>query len=258
MVEASPDMPTTTITVGQMDLHCTLTAQRYDPVSQEWTVSLSTGVNKVDRLATIKSPFSAAEEADLTWYVEKHALNDPFARKRAKEVSQNLHRYRTSLAGPVESLITRAVTELDVDVPFRAIRLCIEDTAFATSMQSLHWELLEDETAWQTLKTPVLISRLVGARQSSKKQEVASKMYNVLFVSARPTQRDDLPYRLISKPVWGLIQSHQDLKSQISMQFVRPGTWDKTRAMLKAYEKGYFSMVHFDLHGMIHKGRHAR
>jgi len=44
----------------------------------------------------------------------------------------------------------------------------------------------------------------------------------------------------------------------MSMQFVRPGTWEKTRAMLKGYETGHFSIVHFDLHSMIHKGRHAR
>lgn len=44
----------------------------------------------------------------------------------------------------------------------------------------------------------------------------------------------------------------------MSMQFVRSETWEKTRVMLKCYETGRFSIFHFDLHSMIHKGRHAR
>ena len=44
----------------------------------------------------------------------------------------------------------------------------------------------------------------------------------------------------------------------MSMQFVRSETWEKIRLMLKGYETGRFSIVDFDLHSIIHKGRHAR
>lgn len=81
----------------------------------------------------------------------------------------------------MKSLITTATAESNVNNSFRAIRLCIEDTAVGTSLQNLHWELLERETAWQTLETPVLVSRVKGARQSYGKHGVASKMYNIFI-----------------------------------------------------------------------------
>lgn len=241
-----------------VDLHCTLIAQRYDPETAEWTVGLDLNLELIDQVATIKSPFSTVEEADLTWYVEKHALSDPFARRRAKRVCQNLHRYKKTLGATIEPLLEKALAQCDAKVSLRSIRLCIEDNIGDASLQSLHWELLEDEHVWKVLQIPVLISRLVGAsEETGRKDVILPKAYNILFVAARPTQRDDLPYRLISKPVWTLIQSYPDLKDGISMQFVRPGTWDKTIATLNDYNKGHFSLVHFDLHGIIHTGRQA-
>ncbi len=133
-------------------------------------------------------------------------LSDSFARKKAREVSQHLHRYSRSRQAPVESLITTAKAECDVNDSLRAVRLCIEDTVVGTALQNLHRKFLERESAWQTLrKTGIDNSALA---QNSGNHGAAFKIYNILPVSTRSTQRDDLSYRLNSQSIWSLIQSY--------------------------------------------------
>lgn len=124
-------------------------------------------------------------------------LSDPFARKKAREVSQHLHRYSRSRQAPVESLITTAKAECDVNDSLRAVRLCIEDTVVGTALQNLHRELLGRESAWQTLrKTGIDISACRRSHRILETMEPPPK-YTISYPSLED-QRNEMIYHIVS------------------------------------------------------------
>jgi hypothetical protein len=75
--------------------------------------------------------------------------------------------------------------------------------------------------------------------------------FNILVVSARPDADEDLPPRLVSKDLAGIVTQialESDIRARIEM--VRPATLQTLEDHLKSRPKGYFSLVQFDVQGV--------
>lgn len=246
----------------EIDLRLRLTSLGYDHPTRSWAVELQGSEAEPLGTGRITNPFSAIEEEELTWYLQKHAIKDPYANKRAGSVTESLARYRTIVASCLEPLLQRALDSIDSSTSATAIVLSIyEPSTEGPSLQSLHWEFLEDRTSWKDINIPVMFARGVDVPATlkpgteSQMSPSPSNATNILVLSARPGGRADHPYRLISQPLWDLIHSDKDLVSRFKIHFVRPGTWSALRNALLNQDRGpgFFSIVHFDTHGIVDK-----
>ena len=243
-----------------MDLRLFLVSSGYDPASRSWPLDIQDREGKIIGTTRVADPFTALEEENLAWYLEKFAIDDPFARGRATVVAESLSSYKHALAAAIEPLLLQILHDVQFDYILKAIILGIRDfEKEERSINALHWELLEDQESWRELTVPVLFFRFVKTTADpSRYPNAPSKTqssYNVLLVSARPGLQNDLPYRLISKPIWDLVQSDSKLRQRIKIHFVRPGTWTALEKTLSdgKFGFGFFSLVHFDTHGIVNK-----
>ncbi|KAN0083436.1 hypothetical protein V8E54_002524 [Elaphomyces granulatus] len=251
-----------------MDLRLSLISSGYDSRTRSWTIELQGQGAKFLGAGRIINPFTAREEDELTWYLHKFAVKEPFARGRAATVAQSLIRYRTIAADArcIESLLLQALNNESNSSPEVIVLSIQEQNTDGPSLQSLHWELLEDQRSWKEISIPVLFARWVQTPAGVGPGVVISsssnpgKVTNILVVSARPGGRSDHPYRLISQPLWDLVHSDKELTSRIKIHFVRPGTWSALQSLLsnKELDFEFFSIVHFDTHGIVDKrGRYG-
>ena len=73
---------------------------------------------------------------------------------------------------------------------------------------------------------------------------------NILVVVARPDGPGDVGYRTISRP---LLDALRTAGLPVTVDLVRPGTWqalrDHLRAATERHGSGWYQVIHFDLHG---------
>ncbi|KAL8787688.1 MAG: hypothetical protein Q9195_007644 [Heterodermia aff. obscurata] len=82
-----------------------------------------------------------------------------------------------------------------------------------------------------------------------------SKQRHILAVSARSNQKDDIPHRLITRPILNVVREEEvRTLTPPTLQIVRPGSFAALVAALETHPIGYFDVVHFDLHGFISEG----
>ncbi|CAG8970967.1 hypothetical protein HYALB_00000948 [Hymenoscyphus albidus] len=241
-----------------MDLFIVLVAYHYDEIRRQWDIEFQDTNSHVLVTGSIHNPFGDTEKEELRWYLEDFAFKNPYAKRRATTVEQSLLRYQAELFASVDPLLTWAVGQTIGEVSLtevESIRLCIRDDSEANSVQSLHWECLEDNKTWMENMPPIYISRQNGGKKQLNELPVENTIKsscNIFFFSSR-VSTTDLPYRVLSKPIWEFINSHEKLRSHIKIYFARPGTWDQVKVVLRQDPKGFFSMVHFDTHGKVYK-----
>jgi hypothetical protein len=200
---------------------------------------------------TLADPFQTIDESELKWYVESFALRNPFDVERAGKVESQLREYAIGFVAGIESAIAELSDGLDsCDVPGTISALCLQimSANAESKFNKIPWELLEDMSLWAVFNVPILVCRQIKTTQNSL-HEAKKERINVLFVSARPSYEKDEPYRIISKPVFEMAEGPET----VQIHFLRPATWMGFQQLL-AEKKGYFDVVHFDVHGGIHSG----
>lgn len=208
------------------------------------------------RLTTLYTCFGPLEEEDLKWYLEKYALSDSLSTQRAEGIRVKVESYGRLLWDAVKIILPSKISgRVNLRISDGLDRLGTKRSA-----HSLHWETLEAasiEGDTESEESPkVIVTRMVRPSQ----QEVSSSgsppcSHNILLVSARPLRAADrVPYPLISKQLWDMIGKPPS-RHGISLDFVRPGSWEKLQAHLQDKGPGHYRLVHFDLHGIISKGR---
>lgn len=75
-------------------------------------------------------------------------------------------------------------------------------------------------------------------------------MLNLLIVTARPDEENDIGYRTISRPI---VEAIRDAKLRVNVEIVRPGTYEAFVRQLESKPEGFYHVVHFDLHGGLMK-----
>ena len=229
-----------------------------DAELHQWTMHLESGCGHASPPFQLSSPFEAEKEEELVWYLERYA-DDPFAASRASLVSQSLGNYGRALSRVLEVHLLNLLSLISNNQSYETIRIGILGKGGISRLHSIHWEVLEDLTLWNTVSK--LIQKLVIVRlvnpippisDFTKRQDPES--LNVLVVSARPPEvPEDVPYRLVSRKIWELVHSSADLESHVKIHFARPGTFKNLEGVLEHHGKGFFDIVHFDTHGFIGK-----
>jgi len=241
-------------------LELSLVERHYSADMHEWTVNLRSSDDQPAKTVTIKSPVDKDEEEQIRWYVEDYALLDPYKIGSAQEAVALLERYGNELAQTLQPAIMDIIsTSSEVNINIRTIRLEVVSRSSTSKLQQLHWELLEfADWDFETKIKFVVTRRIILSNNNSFGTEIGSEQnIRILFISARPKVDRDVDYRLISRHLVDLINS-PPLKGHCTIDFVRPGSsWLFYKYHLQKHPPGYYSIVHFDVHGSIHENQYA-
>ena len=200
-----------------------------------------------DYEATVGDPADAAAEKLLAWYFEEH-LRFPFLdRDLERQAVDELAGYGRSLFGQV--LAGAAAHDYRVlrDRSFDGCRLEVTGSA---AFHLLHWEALRDPDMDVPLALRLPVTRRVGQLGAQFELPPGRSSLNILLVTARPFGARDVGYRTISRP---LLDALRQSSLPVSLDLVRPGTWEALRTHLRARAEqdgtGWYQVIHFDLHG---------
>jgi hypothetical protein len=198
--------------------------------------------------ADVVDPADEAHEQNLAWYFEEH-LRYPFLDKdRERETVEQIAGYGTALFAQVfggeASHDYRALRERSFDG-------CRLEVSGSAALHRLHWEALRDpEYPGTPLAVRLPVTRRVSAQPSKFAVRDDLPTLNILVVTARPGGPHDIGYRTISRP---LLDALRSAEQPVTVDLLRPGTWEALRAQLTAasgrHGSGWYQVIHFDLHG---------
>ena len=183
----------------------------------------------------------------LAWYFEQH-LRFPFLDRDLEEQAvARLGEYGRSLFGQV--LGGEAIHDYR-KLRDRAFDGCRLEVTGSAAFHLLHWEALQDPDMDAPLAVRLPVTRRVDKLPSRFDLPPERATLNILLVTARPFGTGDVGYRTISRP---LLDAIQQSSLPVSIDLVRPGTWQALRGHLRAltdeHGSGWYQVIHFDLHG---------
>jgi CHAT domain len=198
----------------------------------------------------VRAPFAdrPQQDADLTWYFEKW-LRMPFVDQvRAARSASSVRDYGVSLFEQVfadkhaYSAYDRLKNDLD--------NLEIEIIGAAANFQAWHWEALCDPSLPRPLAVDCRLTRKHTKRTSIAAVVQASPVVNVLLVTARPDEEDDVGYRTISR---SMVEMVKNAHLRVNIEILRPATYKALIDKLSDPERGagYYHILHFDGHGAL-------
>ncbi len=196
---------------------------------------------------TVTPPGDASGERLLAWYFEEH-LRFPFLdRDKERQAVAGLRQYGESLfwqvLGGAAAHDYRRLRERSFDG-------CRLEVTGSAGFQLLHWESLRDPELEEPLSVRLPVTRRVALLPSKFELPPDQPTLNILLVTARPFGRRDVGYRTISRP---LLDALQQASIPVTVDLVRPGTWEALRDHLRDRARrggsGWYQVAHFDLHG---------
>ena len=233
------------------ELKLSLVETSYSESTKEWTIDIQNSHGQVLNNVTVKRPIEDIDEDDIRWYLEEYALSDPYEIKRARETSKMLVQYKNDLAKFFQDTIKEVISSASI-INLQTIRIEVVSQSSTARFQSLHWELLESADWDIGVNVQIVVTRriVMPGPKSTTPVFTSDTNINILFVSARPGAKD-VDYRLISKPLVDLADT-QRIRDRINIEFVRPGSWLYVEYYLQQHPPGYYSIVHFDVHGSLY------
>ena len=203
---------------------------------------------------TIIDGLQDGEMLDIQWFLESYAVRDPYQAGRATKARAALRRCEMSLLSslrPAFESISHVApsedTKLNVIVTIGAAG---EDSTF----HSVLWEILERQEQYQSRHVCISVVRLVESKLDPPLVKFTPAS-NILLLTARPDQTMDQKYNLITKPICSLLWTTPEIYTRQKLHLARPGTFQELQRRLEKEEKGYFSLVHLDVHGIVKNGR---
>jgi hypothetical protein len=223
-----------------------ITIREIAALNEEPNVSLSID-GRGEFKTTVKSPFTDAQEKELVWYFEEH-LRFPFTgEKRALQAAKSIQDYG-------EALFAQLFADIDLYASYiQAMQSGMQDLAFEIigspeNIHILHWEALKDPKLPDPFSLRSAMIRRTFKASSFAARTKPSPTLNILLITSRPKEGDDVSYRTISRP---LVESMQKSGIPISIDLVRPGTFRALAEHLDRKGPGYYHILHFDLHGAV-------
>jgi hypothetical protein len=238
-----------------------------------WNVSIEHDAGKL-RQVKLRDPFSAAQERECKWYLERYTRS-PFAVERAAVAEGSLREYGRSLFVQLRLAEFRQLWSVDtseIDIEVVQHPQSTNDEIGSPSIHRLHWELLEEGTLWSLDSARISIRRHLAqkgddesaatSREKSPKENSPTQAaaFNVLLVVARDLTLDGAAYEDVdaSCALRALLNIRTALADTVSsptlsIEVVRPGTLPALEEHLNRYADGHFDMVHFDMHGIVRK-----
>lgn len=181
----------------------------------------------------------------LRWYFEDYVEKDPFQASKAEEAKVMIDVYGQRLV--------QALQCSRLDIKGKDIRFDI----MAGDMDDIFWETLEQMSHWPSSFAPttVLVTRRVDCAIPTAlalQEPARQKCINILVVISRPQMDRDIPHRFVSSTI---IHIAELAKGRARVEIVRPGTFEAFVQHLDSCPKGYFDIVHFDMHGNANRSR---
>ncbi|KAK0725287.1 hypothetical protein B0H67DRAFT_550890 [Lasiosphaeris hirsuta] len=175
----------------------------------------------------------------LRWYFEDYAEDDPFQASKAEEAQDLVSTYGRKL---VQGL---ALSQLDFEL--QAVHIQV----LQGHSEDLFWEALEQPGIWpSTSRVGVVTVTRCVACETSPIDTVClyetKEVINILVVIARPQLDQDIPHRFVSSTI---VKVADLTLGKARVEIVRPGTFDGFEDHLGSRPKGFFDIVHFDMHG---------
>lgn len=202
---------------------------------------------------TLTNPHTPTVEEGLEWYFEEY-INEPYiAETTVLREKQTIQVYGThlfeQLFGNEEArkLYLQGVEHEGFDHLIFEIASAESSIAF----QGILWETLRDPTFREE---PLVAKGATFYRKSLKEPDLPTKVdthpeINLLIVTARPSEENDVDYRTIQRPLIDLIRKKTHLL--VKPFILRPGTFKALKDHLAEVKSGYYHIVHFDLHGEV-------
>lgn len=189
---------------------------------------------------------------EIRWYLEEFAQNDPFKRSRAAKTKASILSYGKRLASAINWKDLISPDEWEQHLLLKIVDL-------DEQRNHIFWEILEHPEVWDPVAPPAIQVVRISSTEKAVETEISLKSEtegssedcNILVVAARPDSDVDIPHRLVSRVLHDLIRKRADeLSRPVSMEIVRPATWEAFRNHLGSHPPGYFNIVHFDMHGL--------
>lgn len=212
----------------------------------------------------------AKDEDLIKWYLEKH-VDEPFEATEADSAGRLIREYGQSLALQISSSgLLPAEGHLEIEVgtpdgetggPGHAV----------SSLQRLHWEVLEDVALWPenhkfqsigVCRTTTSAADTAPAGASAFPQIRAGadvleprvrKHFNILLVVSRPGGGRDVEHQLVSRYLVDIADrvSKASPDLEVVLEVLRPPTWAAFQACLSEDSARRYDLVHLDMHGAI-------
>ncbi|KAL8823900.1 MAG: hypothetical protein Q9191_005458 [Dirinaria sp. TL-2023a] len=197
---------------------------------------------------------------EIRWYLEDYATRDPFSFARAQRVQRSLRSHGISLA--LEISYSDATLQGLKD---SSLLILIEyEGGFTPRMARIHWEVLENVELWPEERRPSIVSVVRRTKPTIEQDTLSTNFsveggfsqHNILAITARPGQANDIPHRLVTRSILGIVQEHSvPGQCPSSLQTVHPGTFKALSSSLDKHEFGHFDVVHLDVHGLVRDGQ---
>lgn len=217
----------------------------------QFQIELWIGDNKFEVL--LNNPHTPKVEQNLEWYFEEY-LNEPYTastrvqRERQRIVDYGQDLFNQLFADPVAKYIYQQALQAG---SFDHLIFEISSAESSIAFQGILWETLRDP---DFAEAPLVAKGAAFFRKSVKKALLPSKVnehpeINLLIVSARPSEENDVDYRTVQRPIIDLIRRKPNLR--INPFILRPGTFKALKEHLASVKSGFYHIVHFDLHGEV-------
>lgn len=124
--------------------------------------------------------------------------------------------------------------------------ISIEIIGDSPGFHAIYWESL-----WDTKQPAPLATQGVSFCRRNIRPSVIkaitkpSAMLNLLIVTARPNEDEDVNYRTIQRPLIDMIARTE---TPVNAHILRPGTYEALIRHLDS-KSGYYHIIHFDMHG---------
>ena len=226
-----------------------ITIEEISSQEQQWSASVS--FNNGPRYpATIHDPFSPEQENELEWYFEEH-LRFPFTNQvKAQRAATSIQIYGEHLFNQI--FADRQAYSTYKGCLQAGLSILQIEIAGSPAFHALHWEALKDPDLPHPLSLQTIMVRKNLATSPVQATVRPSPTINLLIVTARPSGRQDVGYRTISRP---MVEALRQAGIPVQIEILRPGTYEALdkhlRQITTRHGVGYYHVIHFDVHGAV-------
>lgn len=194
----------------------------------------------------LNNPYDTKTDALLEWYFERY-ISTPYDDVKVRDAVQAIADYGQQLFQQIftADILFRYRTAIQNGGPEN---IAIEIIGDSPAFQTIYWESLRDPKQTH----PLAAQGAVFLRKNVKSLNVRatvkqSPTINLLIVTARPNEENDVDYRTIQRPLIDLIE---ETETPIDPYILRPGTYE---ALVRHLDQkaGHYHIIHFDLHGSL-------
>ena len=197
---------------------------------------------------SIKDPFDLETERLFEWYFEEY-LKFPFIDTvKAGKAAIAINDYGKDLFEQIFG-DRKIFSEYGKFKDSGLSSLQIEIISDTHEFHAIHWESLKDPN----LPNPLVTEWVTIVRKNNNPPPMEAKVkaypqINLLVVTARPDEDEDVGYRTISRPMIELLETP---KLRVKVHILRPGTFQALSNRLDEVGEQFYHIIHFDTHGSL-------